>query len=86
MKHRWIEKDGEAIDLPNLSAVIDKEGGWYVSTCPEVGIASQGRTRNEAYEMLAEAVELWIEGASFTEVKRRLRRGARVKSLELSYA
>jgi predicted RNase H-like HicB family nuclease len=86
MKQRWIEKGDEVIDLPNLTAVIDKEGAWYVATCPELGIASQGRTRTKAYDMLAEATELWLGSASVTEIRRRLRRGVRVKPLELSHA
>ncbi|OQW97130.1 MAG: hypothetical protein BWK77_02600 [Verrucomicrobia bacterium A1] len=87
MKSRWIEKDGVTIDLPNLTAVIAKDsGGWFVSECPELGVASQGRSRMDAYRMLTEAVELWLEAASATEVRRRLREGARVRSLELSHA
>ena len=86
MKQRWIEKEGVVIDLPNLSAVIEKDGDWFVSSCPELGVASQGKTRDEAYEMLAEAVELWLEAASGTEIRRRLRRGARVRDLELNHA
>lgn len=86
MKHRWIEKSGETIDLPNLTAVIEKDGAWYVSTCPELGVASQGKTRNEAFEMLNEAVSLWLSVASAREIKRKLRTGARVKSLELADA
>ncbi len=64
------------IELPSLSAVIQKEEGWYVSTCPELGVASQGKTRKEAYAMLAEAVELWLEAASAKEIMRRLKVGA----------
>lgn len=36
--------------------------------------------------MLVEAVELWLEAANATEIKRRLKRGARVRPLELQYA
>jgi predicted RNase H-like HicB family nuclease len=86
MKHRWIEKKGEIIDLPNLSAVIEKDGSWFVSKCPELGVASQGKTRNEAYDMLSEAVALWLSVASAREIKRKLRTGARVKSLDLAHA
>ena len=63
---------GETIDLPTLTAVIEKDDAWYVSTCPEVGVASQGKTRKEAYEMLVEAVGLWLECASAKEIKRQL--------------
>lgn len=68
MKANWIERDGQVIDLPNFSAVIEK--AWFVSRCPELGVASQGKTRTEAHRMLAEAVELWLEAASATEIKR----------------
>jgi hypothetical protein len=32
-----------------LTAVIYKEGRWYVAECPEVGTASQGKT-DEAFD------------------------------------
>lgn len=82
----WIHKDGEVIGLPSLTAVIHKEAGWYVSTCPELGVASQGKTRKEAYAMLAEAVELWLEVASAKEIMRRLKMGGSVQPLELVHA
>ncbi|MDZ4288000.1 MAG: type II toxin-antitoxin system HicB family antitoxin [Prosthecobacter sp.] len=84
MKAHWIEKDGTLIDLPNLSAVIDPDGKWFVATCPELGIASQGSTRKEAQAMLGEAVSLWLECASAQEIKRHLKRGARVTALHLA--
>lgn len=71
----WIYKDGEVIELPSLTAVIQKDKAWYVSTCSELGVASQGKTRKEAYAMLAEAVELWLEAASAREIKRRMKLG-----------
>jgi predicted RNase H-like HicB family nuclease len=86
MKPSWIKKDGEVIELPPLSAVIEKEGGWFVSICPELGVASQGKTRQKAYTMLAEAVEGWLAVASAAEIKRRLKAGARVQPLELAHA
>jgi len=86
MNQSWIEKNGTVIDLPNLTAVIEKEGAMFVSQCPELGIASQGESRAEAYAMLAEAVSLWLEEAGAMEIRRRLRRGARVKPLELARA
>jgi predicted RNase H-like HicB family nuclease len=82
----WIERDGTVIDLPNLSAVIEKDGPWFVSTCPELGVASQGKTRTEAHRMLGEAVELWLQTASAAEIRRRLRQGARVRPLQLQHA
>ena len=72
--------------LPKLTAVIEKEGKWYVATCPELGVASQGRTFEEAEAMIQEAVELLLEEADDAEIKRRLNRGVRVKELELAHA
>jgi predicted RNase H-like HicB family nuclease len=86
MKLGWIYKDREVIELPSLTAVIQKDESWFVSTCPELGVASQGKTRQEAYSMLAEAVELWLETASAKEIKRRVKVGGAVRPLELAHA
>jgi predicted RNase H-like HicB family nuclease len=58
--------------LPKLTVVIEKEGKWYVATCPELGVASQGRTFDEAEAMIQEAVGLLLEEADEAEVRRRL--------------
>ena len=44
-----------------FSAILQKEGDWYVSLCPELDIASQGKTVEEAVNNLQEAVELYLE-------------------------
>ena len=44
-----------------FTAVIHKEGEWYVADCPEVGTASQGHTLDEAVTNLKEATELYLE-------------------------
>lgn len=44
-----------------FSAVVQKEGKWYVSWCPELDIASQGEIIEEAIENLKEAIELYLE-------------------------
>ena len=82
----WIYKDGEVIELPSLTAVVHGDAGWFVSTCPELGVASQGKTRKEAHAMLAEAVQLWLEAASAKEIKRRLKLGGTVQPLRLAHA
>ena len=51
---------------------IYKDERWYVASCPELGVASQGKTRKAAYAILAETVELWLEAASAKEIKRGL--------------
>ncbi len=72
--------------LPKLTSVIEKEGKWYVATCPELGVASQGRSFEETEAMIQEAVELLLEEADEAEIKRRLNRGVKVKTLELAHA
>jgi len=55
-----------------LTAIIEKEEGGYVSLCPELDIASQGDTIEEARSNLIEALELFFEDASEMEIKNRL--------------
>ncbi len=56
-----------------LTAIIEREGNGYVSTCPELDIVSEGETVEEARLNLLEAVEGFFEVASRTEVNRRLK-------------
>jgi predicted RNase H-like HicB family nuclease len=74
------------MQLPKLTAVIEKEGEWFVANCPELGVASQGRSLDEAEVMIREAVQLFLENADEEEIKERLNRGVRVKELELLHA
>lgn len=46
-----------------LTAVLRREGNMYVANCPELGIASQGATVDEAVANLKEATELYLEDA-----------------------
>ncbi len=55
-----------------LTAIIEREGDSYVALCPELDIASQGDTVDEARINLVEALELFFETASGQEVKDRL--------------
>ncbi len=54
-----------------FTAVIEREGDGYVSLCPELDIASQGDTVEEASANLKEAVELFFESASSKEISQR---------------
>jgi predicted RNase H-like HicB family nuclease len=56
----------------HLTAIIEREGDGYVALCPELDIASQGSSVNEARENLREALELFYETASSQEIKNRL--------------
>ena len=54
-----------------LTAIIEREGDGYVTLCPELDIASQGGSVEEARANLKEALELFFETASTEEIKRR---------------
>lgn len=54
-----------------LTAIIEREGTGYVSLCPELDIASQGDSIEEARDNLREALELFFETASAEEIKQR---------------
>ncbi len=56
-----------------LTAIIERDGDGYVALCPEVDIASQGHTIEEARDNLREALELFFETASSAEIRARLR-------------
>jgi predicted RNase H-like HicB family nuclease len=67
-----------------LTAIIEREGDGYVSLCPELDIASQGDTIEEARNNLQEAVELFFETASPNEVQTRLHEEVYVTQVEVS--
>jgi len=56
----------------------------FSSLCPELDVASQGDTEEEARANLKEALEFFLEDASPGEIARRLASGARVTQLELA--
>ena len=70
----------------HLTAIIEREGDGYVSLCPELDIASQGRTVEEARANLQEAIELFFETADPTEIQRRLHSEIFVTRLEVTVA
>ncbi len=45
----------------NLPVLFREEHGWVVGEFPNLGVASQGRTRAEAEHNLIEAAQLFIE-------------------------
>jgi predicted RNase H-like HicB family nuclease len=45
-----------------FTAIIERDGDWYVAYCPEVpGANGQGRTKDEARKSLADAISLILE-------------------------
>lgn len=67
-----------------LTAIIEREGDGYVSLCPELDIASQGDTVEQARENLKEALELFFETASPQEITQRLRGDVFVTQVEVA--
>jgi predicted RNase H-like HicB family nuclease len=59
-------------NLRRMTAVIQREDDGYVSLCPELDIASQGATIEEARANLVEALTLFLEAADPTEIAQRL--------------
>jgi predicted RNase H-like HicB family nuclease len=60
------------MDRSTYTAILEKEGDLFVALCPELDIASQGSTVEEATANLKQAVELFLECADPEEVRQRL--------------
>jgi predicted RNase H-like HicB family nuclease len=60
MAHRCSE-DPLARRSLEFSSVVTREGKWYVADCPELEIASQGKTIELALKNLREAIELYLQ-------------------------
>jgi len=67
-----------------LTAIIEHEADGYVSLCPELDIASQGDTIEEARENLREALELFFETVSSKEIETRLHEEVYVTRVEVA--
>jgi predicted RNase H-like HicB family nuclease len=67
-----------------VTAIIEREGDGYVALCPELDVASQGSTVDEARQNLTEALELFFEAADPSEVKRRMHDEVFVTRLEVA--
>jgi len=67
-----------------FTVIIEKEDNGYVSLCPELDIASQGDTIEESKDNLKEAIELFLEVASPSEIKNRLKSEIFITNLEVS--
>ena len=44
-----------------FTAVITREGKFFVADCPELGVTSQGLSREEALGNLKEAIHLYLK-------------------------
>ena len=67
-----------------FTAIIEREGNGFVALCPELDIASQGDTIEQARINLKEALELFLETASPDEIKRRLQEEVYITQVEVA--
>ncbi len=67
-----------------LTAIIEREGDGFVALCPELDIASQGDTVAEARDNLIEALELFFEVASETEIAERMHNEVYITRVEVA--
>jgi predicted RNase H-like HicB family nuclease len=45
-----------------FTAVVERDGEWYIAYCPEIpGANGQGRTKEECLRSLSEAIALVLE-------------------------
>jgi predicted RNase H-like HicB family nuclease len=70
--------------IQQFTALIEREDEGYVSLCPELDIASQGNTVEEARLNLIEAIELFFEAADPSEIAARLKSEVFITRLEVS--
>ncbi len=66
-----------------FTAVIQREEDMYVALCPDLDIASQGTTIQEARSNLQEAIELFLQEADPQEIEERLHEEQYVSSVEV---
>jgi predicted RNase H-like HicB family nuclease len=70
--------------IQQFTAIIEREEDGYVALCPELDIASQGDTVEQARTNLIEALELFFEVADPSEIKRRTQNEVFITRLEVS--
>ena len=67
------------------TAILAKERDLYAALCPELDVASQGSTVEEATANLREAIELFLECADPEEITRRLQSQVFVTRIEAKH-
>ena len=67
-----------------LTALIHREDDVYVPLCPELDIASQGASIEEARDNLREALERFLECASPDEIEERWHTDVLITQVEVS--
>jgi predicted RNase H-like HicB family nuclease len=70
-------------EVRSLTCLIEREGSGFVSSCPQLDIASQGDTIEEARRNLIEAIEHFFESASPAEIRDRLKTEIYITPIEV---
>jgi len=70
----------------NFTAVIKKEGRWYVAECIETGVTTQGKTVASAKKNLCEAMSLYLEDLPKNKVEKLRNQKSFVQPLNVEYA
>lgn len=66
-----------------MTAIIEREDGGFVALCPDLDIASEGASIEEARANLIEAITLFFETATPSEVARRFHNEIFVTQVEV---
>jgi len=66
-----------------MTAIIEREDDGFVALCPELDIASQGSSIEEARANLMEALSLFFEVADKAEISRRLQENIFITQVEV---
>lgn len=67
-----------------FTAIFQREEEGWTALCPELDVASQGDSIEEAKANLREAVEMFLEAASPDEVQQRLGTETFLSQLEVN--
>lgn len=70
-------------DARHLTAIIEREDDGFVALCPELDIACQGASIEEAKANLVEALTLFFETAAPSEISRRFQSEVFVTRVEV---
>ena len=72
--------------MHTITICIVKEGDGYISRCLDYDIVSQGNTRDEAIENIKEAVALFLDVASPSEIQECLDQSIQFTQVNMAHA
>ena len=67
-----------------FTAIIERQENQFLALCPELDIASQGDSVEEARRNLQEAIKLFYESASPEEIRERIHNEIFITRLEVA--